>query len=510
MNRIVRIVVASVALALPVLKISCQGTETEAAMRTHYEAAYRLQSAGKVDPANREFVAFLVIAVNRLANGYANIGDYDKAKLMYKEALRLMPGDSDVLHDYASAALTAKDNEAAEQALSSALTDTSRIPAARIAELHVLRGKLQMATQGRKADLADFRSAVELDASCDNIYALANAELAVAGVAAAEKDYTRYRARCGNTPAIRINIGRAYAINGVPDHALSEFRAAAALDPSFPDVHYCIGAAYLQSSKENFDLAEAELRKELALHPDDRFSYAQLGHIALMRHRNEEAEHDYRRAVALNPQEPANFIELGQLLAESGRGAEGAPFLRKAIELTPDASHARYDIERAHFQLGRILLQQGHKEDAQRELAVAADLLNRSRHQAEVDLNGEDDSASNALSITRIPSPKEKAQVASYVRSIGPLLASVYNNLGVNLANAGLFSEDASDFAAAAQWNPALAGVDANLGRASYLAGQYSDAISPLERAVRARPSDSELSGMLESARQRVSTPPQP
>ncbi|UWZ82796.1 tetratricopeptide repeat protein [Occallatibacter riparius] len=441
----------------------------------------------------------------RLANGFANTGNYAKAKLTYEEALRLEPGKARLVRDFAAAALNAKDTDTTERLLSSALSSTDAMSPAQQAEVHVLRGKLQLATKGRQADLNEFRSAVELEASCENIYELATAELAVAGPAAAERDYTHYRARCGNTPAVRIKIGRAYAINGAPDRALVEFRAAAVLDTHHPGVHYCIGAALLQASKSNFDAAEAELRKELLLHPNDRLSHAQLGHSAILRHNNAEAERDYRRAVALNPREASNFIELGQLLATSNRGPEAEPLLRKAIELTPDPSRNNYDIERAHFQLGRVLMKEGHQEEAQRELAIAADLLNRSRHQAEADLNGDSSSAANPLAVTRVPTEQEKSQVEAYVRGIAPLLASAYNNLGVHMANAGSLSLAASDFAAAARWNPTLSGVDANWGRAAYLAGEFAEAVAPLERAVRAHPGESELSSMLELSRQRAS-----
>lgn len=505
MNRVERITTLTVFLASWALGAPSQENADRSALHAHYEAGYRLQLAGKVDQADEEFVSFLVKALDHLGNGYANTGNYAKAKPIYQEAVRLRPADPEVLHDYASAALGAEDNEMAERLLSSVLALSTAIPRAELAEDHLFRGRLELATRGRQADLKEFRTAVELNATCENIYAFANAELAVNGPAGAQKDYMRYRTRCGNTPQVRIQIGRAYAINGSPDLALAEFRAAADLDPRFPEVHYCLGAAYLQSSKSNFDSAEEEFRKELSLHPNDHFSYAQLGHIAVLRHRNEEAERDYHRAIELDPREPSNFIELGQLLSESNRGAEAEPLLRKAIDLTPDASRSHYDIERAHFQLGRILMKEGRKEDAQREMSIAADQLNRSRHQAELDLTGDAGGSSNPLAVTRIPTEQERVQVESSVRGIATLLASVYNNLGVNLANAGNFADAAADFRAAAQWNPTLAEVDVNWGRAAYLAGQYSDAVPPLERALHAHPSDSELSNMLEVCREHTS-----
>lgn len=510
MNRIAQIAALTLIVVFCVSRTVSQEDDSESAMRSHYDAAYRLLSAGKVDQADLEFATFLAASLGRLANGFSNTGDYARAKATFDEALRLAPGDPDTLRDYASAALTAKDYDKAAQILFSALALPPSTPATLMADVHLLRGKLQLATKGRQADLTDFRSAVELDPSCVNIYMLASAKLAVAGPAAAEKDYTRYRSSCGDTAAVRINIGRAYAINGSPDRAVVEFRAASVLNPRYPGVHYCLGAAYLQTSHSNFNSAEAEFRKELALHPNDRLSYAQLGHIAVLRHRNQEAEDDYRRAIALNPGEPSNFIELGQLLAESDRGLAAEPLLRKAIELTPDASRNSYAIERAHFLLGHILMKQGHQEDAQHELGIAANLLNQSRHQAEVDLTGENGSSSNPLAVTRIPSEQEKAQVELYVHRIGPVLASAYNNLGVHEANIGSFVSAVTDFAAAAHWNPTLQGIDANWGRAAYLAGQYSDAVAPLERAVHAHPADSELSDMLEVCRQHVAGVDQP
>lgn len=471
-------------------------------MRAHYDAAYRLQSAGKLDQADHEHLAFLVVALRRVANGYANTGDYAKAKPVYQEALHLAPAELTVLRDYAAAAIDANDYNTARDLLSATLAAPAGTPAETLAQLRRMQGDLELAVKGLGADLSDFKSAVTLDESCDNLFALANAELATRGADAADSDFTRYRRRCGDTPGSRLRIGRSYAINGVLDRALTEFRGVLALDSRYPGVHYCLGAAILQSSKTDFEPAEAEFKQELALHPNDPLSYAQLGRIALRSHHEQDAEHNFRRAIALNSSDPSNFIELGQLLVELNRNTEAEPLLRKAIELTPDPSRNDYAIERAHFQLGRVLMKEGRLEEAQRELDLASDLLNRSRHRAELRLNGDAASAIDLLAKTRVPNPLETRENEAYARRIAPLLAASYNNLGVHAAMASSFTIAVGDFSQAAHWNPSLPGVDANWGRSAYLAGKCSDAIAPLTRALHAHPADTELSNMLELCRQ--------
>jgi len=52
-------------------------------------------------------------------------------------------------------------------------------------------------------------------------------------------------------------------------------------------------------------------------------------------------------------------------------------------------------------------------------------------------------------------------------------------------------------FQDAAEWSPSLDGLDYNIGRAAFMAADFSEAISPLSRYLRSHPADSGIRGAL-------------
>jgi tetratricopeptide (TPR) repeat protein len=486
------------------------GPAPASAMHRHYEAAYRLQAAGRLEEADAEHKAFLVEALSKVANGYANTGDYGRAAPIYNEALVLSPNESKVLRDYAAASIDAHMYLQAQPLL---LRAVKHLPATADsetrAELHRMLGDVQIGILGKSASLQEYRTAVAINGSCENIYGLAAAQLEVSGPPAAASSVREYLSHCGDSPATHIGIGRAYALSGFPNEAAEEFKKALAEDPEYPDAHYCLGAAYLSVSKSAFDRAEAEFHKELALYPNDRYSYSQLGHIALMRNLDREAEVDYRLAIRSNPNDPANYMQLGQLLIDSQRPSEAEPLLERAIVLTVDPSEGGYQIVKAHYALARLYRKDGRETDALRELNIAEKLLRQEHEMDERRLGGASVSE-DPLAKTRIPTAEQVEAAARLVTNLGPLVAASYNNLGVHAAIAGQLSVAAHDFQLAAHWNPALPGVDMNWGRAAFLAHQWKDAIEPLKRSLAGHPNDPALRDMLQEATRQLSSSERP
>lgn len=479
-------------------------------IRSHYDAAYRLQSEGKVAAADVEHDAFLVDALSELANGYANTGDYGQAAPIFDEALALSPHDGTILRDYAAASIDARAYPKAQQLLSNAIETATRASNPhRLAELYRMRGDAGLGMLGKKASLSDYSEALGLDGSCENYFALANAQLAMGNLSATTSSFLNYLAHCGDSPGIRLKIGRAYALNGYPDRAVEEFKKALAEDSRYPDAHYCLGAAYLAGSKTAFDRAEAEFHQELALHPNDRYSYAQLGHIALMRHQDHEAETDYRHAIDSNPADPSNYIQLGQLLVDIGRQTDAEPLLQRAIALTSDPSRDHYQIVKAYYALARIRRQVGQRAEAQHDLEMAEALLQEGRKQDEMRLSNAS-LPSDPLAKTRVPTPEQVRAVDRLAQELGPLIAGSYNNLGVHAAMTSEYLVAAHDFQLARRWNPSLRGVNMNLGRAAYLNHQWKVAVDALERASAQRPGDDSLRRMLAECRSQLANTAQP
>jgi tetratricopeptide (TPR) repeat protein len=467
-------------------------------MHQHYDAAYRFQSSGNVVRADIEHTRFLVAGLGHMANFYANTGDYAHAVPLYDQALSLAPSDFGLRKDYADAALDAHDPKKAKSLLQGAEDLVPKSATGRQkGEIHRMLGSAYRALGDPKGAIEQFEAAVAIDPSIENLCALGDVELEANGPKAAAEIFAKVVAQFGNTAAVRMRIGRIYALGAFPEQAIEEFKKAVARDYKMPGVHYSLGAAYMSNSASDLPKAEAEFRKELALHPNDTFSYPQLGVIAMRRQDYHEAEVDYKHAIASNPLDADNFADLGKLYMETNRWANAEAAFRKAIALTVDPARNNYAIQRTHYRLGRLLQANGNTAEGERELQTAEELLAKQDIQSGSKLSGERVERS-PLERTRVATPAETAELKIFAKQTGPLIAASYNNLGVHAAMREEFAKAAGYFHLAAKWNPALSGVDSNWGRAAFAAHECEQAIGPLHRALEEHPLDAEMRGMLD------------
>jgi tetratricopeptide (TPR) repeat protein len=494
--------------ALALLFFICMGSAADAqttpvppsdksSMRQHYDAAYRFQSSGDFAQADVEHARFLVAALDHMANFYANTGDYAHASPLYDEALALVPTDFGLLMDYAGASLDAHDPKKAKSLLKVAGDlDLKSATSRQKSEIHRMVGTASRAMSDTKAAIDEFHAAIALDPNIENMCALGDVELEKDPQAAAAI-FAKVVAKFGDTAAVHMRIGRIYALALLPAKAIEEFEKAIAKDHKMPGAHYSLGASYLSNSATDSSKAEAEFRKEIVLHPNDTFSYPQLGLIAMSRHDYHEAEVDFKHAIAASPLDADNFAELGKLCMETNRPIDAEAAFRKAIALTVDPARNNYAIQRIHYRLGQLLLAKGNTAEGERELQISDELLAKHDIQAGSILSGEKVERS-PLERTRVATPAETEELKIFAQQTGPLIAGSYNNLGVHAAMREEFAKAAGFFQLAAKWNPALSGVDSNWGRAAFAAHECGQAIGPLHRALAAHPLDSEIRAMLD------------
>ena len=84
------------------------------------------------------------------------------------------------------------------------------------------------------------------------------------------------------------------------------------------------------------DRAEAELRKGLALAPDDGELHYRLSLALMYQDRAEEAEQEAREVLRLEPQLPLAHLHLAMLLKDRGQHVEAEQRLIEALRLAPD------------------------------------------------------------------------------------------------------------------------------------------------------------------------------
>lgn len=492
----------------------------QSALQQHYSAAQRLQQAGNTSEAIREYRAFLAEAQQQLAEDYSVAGDYPHAASLFELALALSPDATALRIESAQNSLSAGDAAQAEALARSALND-SAADAHTTAQAHQILGRALLKQNQDREARAEFEKAVELEPSFANKYDVAVACLDLDDDKCATQAFSELEQTFGDTPALHMQFGLAYGNSDFAPRAIAEFRKAIAEDRRLPGAHYCLAAALLATGddQKNVPEAEQELKTELGISPHDALTYAALGKLAVAGHRPAEAEKYLKTATSLDPRNPDAFLYLGQLYFDDGRPADAEAALRKAIALTKDPSRNRFQIQKAHFLLGRVLMQQHRAAEAHTEMDLArsfankdlshdkgelAGLLNNSAATG-VDPAGTPDTAMNHTGqagaannpAANAASPTTSAALRAFERRLAPAIADSYNNLGVLAATAGRYPEALADFDRAAEWNPTLDGLDLNRGRAAFMASDFSQAIAPLQRYVNTHKDDAGVRGAL-------------
>jgi tetratricopeptide (TPR) repeat protein len=464
-------------------------------LKRHYDAAQSFQAAAKLEAAAVEYRLFVGDALERLAVGRANVGDYGKALPMFEEALNLVPSNEDVRLDYAEACRRADDLQKAKSLAQDALTAEPQS-----AKAHTTMGRILSQMKDNQGAIEQFEAAVGIQPDFENGFALANEYLRAKEEAKATKVFEEMLATYSD-PSVGIRVGTAYAEHGYPGQAIAEFKKVLAKNPKYPGAHYSLGAAYLVSASDAlYPQAEEQFREELALRPDDYLSRYQLGFIELSQHRLKEAETDLTRAAALDPRNPDSYLSLGQLYMETNRPADAEAALRKSIALTPNVTRNHYQVQRAHYMLARLLLQSGQTDEGKAEMQISQQLLRKSVLQnqgrdgnagaAETDGSAVSAAADAQSQGKQAVDPEEEKPVAAYEKELAPAIADSYNNLGAIAAGNNQLAQALGYFEKAYDWNPSLPGLDFNWGKAAFSAFRYGEAIAPLGRHLKAHPDD--------------------
>jgi len=490
---------ALLVLALPGIgaALGQQQTEQQHSAQQHYDEAFRLQEAGRTAEADREHKLFLAMALHDIANGRANLGEYGRAVPLYEEALGVTPDDFSLCMDYAGAALDGFDWKKAKAMATAALELQKRSgQPPSTAAVSILAQALMGTGQYRDA-LEQFKVMAELEPGYKSQFALAGAYLALGDKANAGKIFGEMPAKFGDTAQLHMDIGRLYGQALYYDEAIEEFKKAIAKDDgTLAGLHYSLGATLMMRFGEpSYAAAEEELRKEIAVKPDESLAYTALGRIETMQHRYPDAEADLQRAVEFNPESTDAYAQMGQLYTDEGKDAQAEDAFRKQIALTLVPAKHDYEVQRAHFQLGRLLEKNGNVEEGRKELEISRDLLYEKSQQVESKLKG---SALLApVEKTRPVSAEELAALNAMEAQAGRILASSYDSLGVHAAIGGDFAAAAGYFGRAVQWDPTMNGEDRKWGRAAFAAKDYAQAVVPLSRALGLQPDDGEVRSML-------------
>src|SRR5438309_1324276 len=339
-------------------------------LQQNFEAARTFEIGGDQEHAAAEYKAFLGEALRAVANVQAQVNRFDSAAKLFDEALGVSPDQPDLYLDYATIRLRQgrlpEGRTLAEKALQGAPNN---------ATAQYTLGGILFQQGDYKAAREHLEAAVVAGPTFENGYLLGITYLKLNDLNRATLLFNEMITGLGDTPQIHMYLGRAYREGELYEQAVEEIKKAIARDPKLKQAHYFLGLAYVgRDGDSGFPAAIPEFQAELKINPDDFRSHYMLGYIWWKQRNMKDAESELVRAASLDPQSPDPLVYLGQLYNDTDRMSEAEATLRKAIALTGDVSRNEFQINRAHYVLGRILLQSGRREEGEKELKISEEI----------------------------------------------------------------------------------------------------------------------------------------
>jgi tetratricopeptide (TPR) repeat protein len=460
-------------------------------LQEHYDAARTFQISANQTQAAVEYKIFLAEVLRQIGDTNTNDGKFEEADKLLTEAVTLAPENSDVVLDYAALRLQqGKPKEAqtlAERAIQLA-------PGS--ARAQYMLGSALFQQEDFTGAKEHLEKAVVAEPKFETGYLLGITYIRLQDLNRATLLFNEMSVGLGDTPQIHILFGRAYREGDYLDLAIGELHKAIAKDPKIKVAHYLMAMAYLERDGDSgFSEAVPELEAELKVSPNDPRTHYMLGYIALKRHDAQQAEKELARASELDPENPDPLISLGQVYQEAGRLPEAEKAFRRSIAVTKDLSRNGYQVNRAHYALGRILLQTGREDEGKKELQISAELRDkphperRDTQELAAAATHEDPTVGPAATGARRP-PADGKDSSAFAEEFKPAIADSYNNLGVISAGNKDYAAATDYFKKAGQWNPGLETLDHNLGMAAFYANQFDQSVEPLGRYVGSHPDD--------------------
>ena len=236
------------------------------------------------------------VAERGLGTALLKLGRVDEAITHDREAVRLRPGDPDLLTNLANAL-------AQKKKLPEAIEQYGAVVVLRPRDGEARRnlGKALLQTGARAEGLAELREALRIQPNDS------------------DASYT---------------LGSAFLEQGELNEAIAHFRKAIEADPKNHPAHYNLAIAL--SRKGQFDDAIAEFQETLRLQPEHADAYNNLAIAFLKKGQIQEAVAAWTKALQLEPKNPEMHNNLAVALLQAGRVGAAVAEWQKTLRLEPD------------------------------------------------------------------------------------------------------------------------------------------------------------------------------
>ncbi len=277
---------------------------------------------------------------------YLDAGEIDKARLEFQTALQLAPNDAEARYESGRVnELLGKPRNAAQLYQGAIAIQPDHVAArAALAGLYLRSGAADRALEVLKPGLEKHPD----DAPMLAVRAVARS-LSKDKAGAMDDATHAYRVDPGNENAIAVLAGLETA-DGRTHDAQVVLEGGIAKRPASVDLHAALGQLY--ASVKDYDKAEAQLRENVKLKPDQAIHRIRLAQFLDSVGKPTEAETVLRDAVAANRKDQARAATLVQFVIGK-RGREAAEqTLKGLIKADPDNVELRFGLAALHEQAG--------------------------------------------------------------------------------------------------------------------------------------------------------------
>ena len=389
-----------------------------------------------------------------------------------------------------------------------------------------LRGRMFSRKKEYQSAIECYEKSILLHDDIEVSYALASAYLALRENDKAAAVFKKMELNTPNRASVHVMAGRAYEGAGMSAEAEREYKSAISIDPKASRGHYFLGLFYLvKNSWEPSAEAKREFEAEVALNPKDFFGNYFLGYLASTEKRYAESDAHLKIAAAAKPDWPEPYLYLGLNAYGAGSDANAEVLLRKAIKLTgTDDARNNYQIRRAYFTLGRILIRFGKREEGTALVKKSRDmetklLADARQNQALSSREMAPEAPGDSATAPResLPSfdgdlsapltkedlgklnftPAQLKQANESEKQLRAILGFAFNDLGTSEARRKEYALALAHFRDAERWSAVTPGLARNIGMAAFLSGDFAESARALKQVVASDPSDQRSQAML-------------
>lgn len=351
-----------------------------AAARTNLAA--NLIHLGDTEGARQQLVRAVALdphdydANHNLGEIYIKTGKLADAIPFLKAAQQINPSAYDNGYDLALAYLLTNRAEPAQELVHTLLKRQNT------AELHNLLAQIEEKKGDFVTAANEYETAAHQDPSESNLFDWASELLLHQTLEPAIEVFRKAAEQFPNSARLAIGLGISYYSRGIYDEAVKSLLRAADLNPADPRCYYFLSRAF-DSSPTQADEVIQRFRRFAELQPNNaqaQYFYA----ISLWKGKRakdptidlSQIESLLRKAIELDPKLPEAHFQLGNLLSDRSHYEDAIPEYLKALE-------NKSDIADAHYRLGQAYVRTGQKEKAQPQFAVYQQ--QREKHLADID-----------------------------------------------------------------------------------------------------------------------------